>query len=99
MASRSNGNTPSIVPPAREAIRFFAAASEAREGNNDSTSTANGTLLGTLRGWDFAAAEDLQSHWNKSYPYQLVVMDASKGYAIQNDSRFTLPIPPQSLNI
>jgi hypothetical protein len=49
--------------------------------------------------WDFYAPDE--SRWDKSYPYQLLVLSASKdgGYDIAPNGTFTLPIGPQSITI
>lgn len=47
--------------------------------------------------WHELAAEVEPTRWNKSYPYQLLILDQSKGYSIMES--FTLPIPPQAMSM
>jgi hypothetical protein len=61
--------------------------------------------------WEFAEAPSLKTHWNKLFPYQLVILKkVGKDWVIASDPNsvsrdntvppsFTLPIPPQTLSI
>lgn len=40
-----------------------------------------------------------ETDWNQLYPYQLRIVDASAGHKLVNNYSFTLPIPPQELEI
>ncbi len=79
-------------------------AAEARLSNTDLTGSSG--VLGNLAGkvsniavdkfWDFAAIDE--THWNKSYPYQLVLLK-KEGNSYEMKDKFTLPINPTELSI
>ncbi len=55
-------------------------------------------LVGADPFWDVAKIDE--QRWDESFPFQLLVLkDEGKGGAPQRVGTFTLPIPPQALNI
>jgi hypothetical protein len=57
-------------------------------------------LHGDVPGWLFADDKlDVGARWNKSYPYQLLMVKAHGGDNYSIESSFTLPIPPQAMTI
>jgi hypothetical protein len=63
------------------------------------TAKGNPDLAPVDQRWVFVGEEIDGTRWNKSYPYQLLLLDRAQdgGYKIQQE--FTLPIPPQDLSI
>jgi nucleoid-associated protein YgaU len=85
-----------------QTVRFFGPAQKAADENTDpfdplmSDSSAKTEVF-----WDFASADELKNRWNKSFPYQFLILRRENGTYTVNGviDQFTLPIPPQQLNI
>jgi nucleoid-associated protein YgaU len=58
----------------------------------------DGSDLDVETGWEFVGEDIDATRWNKSYPYQILIMEKlGDDYRIK--STFTLPIPPQDMSI
>jgi len=86
-------------------VRFFGPATLAANENKDPFGAGgtfqSSTSVPTDPFWDVAYSSELKNRWDKVYPYQLLILERVNGsYSNANiKARFTLPIPPQELNI
>lgn len=81
---------PTSTPPS---ISSLGAATQAAQENIDVFSNEVSNPY-----WDTVLAKDVGANWNKSFPFQLLLLKQIDD-SYQVESRFTLPIPPESLRI
>lgn len=91
--------------------RLFSSATQAQTENKDSflpssTPKDKGRISNKNAFWSFAGAIELAMNWDKSFPFQLLLLrkrdlavdvGGTLDWAIEDT--FTLPIPPQALSI
>jgi hypothetical protein len=86
----------------KESVALFGPATRALQNNTDPfwglDLRPGGAAYKKDPFWDFKFADDLKSNWNKSFPYQILILK-KVGDSYKEEAGFTLPISPQSLSI
>lgn len=92
--SKIGQNAAASVPPK---IKYFGAAEEAAE-NNAKTLDSRQVQGAREEFWQSSTVQNLLPNWDQLFPFQLL-MGTFKEISAGTAMKFTLPIPPQSLNI